>query len=193
MLSTPESAALTMSVQTFMDSPFFVGVLTLAGVALGAWLSYVFNRRHEDRKAAREDAQRWDQNVLNHTSAVITLTRQLRSAASDYFGAEQVQLDILLDQQLRGEAIDAPTIAQPALRIFSDTFDAFTQECDQLALVAPTSVREAVQSHWEFAAALMRANPAEDTFTPAHDLASSADVLATSVRQYFGIESIDQR
>ncbi|KQP01917.1 hypothetical protein [Leifsonia sp. Leaf264] len=160
------------------------GFFTLAGVTLG----YLFNQRAEKRKAERERLERWDENLLNHTSNVITLTKQLRSAAADFHTAERAQTEVMLDQQKRGESIGYPTIAQPALNAFMDAFEALSHECDQLALVAPPSVRDTVERHWELAAAVVRASTSEDTFTPQHDLAEHSDLLAKSVRIYFGIE-----
>lgn len=160
------------------------GFFTLAGVALG----YLFNQHAEKRKAERERLQRWDENVLAHTSALITLTKQLRQAASDYHAASQVEIDYMLDQQKRGETIDFPTFARPALNTLTDALDKFNQACDQLSLVAPPLVREVVEKHSQLAIAVMRAETRGDTLTPSNDLAKSSDELARAVRIYFGIE-----
>lgn len=154
----------------------------------GCRLGYIFNQRAEKRKTERERLARWDENLLKRTWNVITLTKQFRFAASDFRTAEQAQTEVLTDQQKRGEPIDYPTIAQPALNAFMDAFDALSHECDQLALVAPPSVREAVEEHWKLAAAVVRASGYEGTLTPQHDLAEHSDVLAATVRSYFGIE-----
>lgn len=160
------------------------GLFTLAGVTLG----YLFNQRAEKSKVEHERLERWDENLLNHTSNVITLTKQLRSAASDFHTAERAQTELLLDQQKRGDPVDYPTMAQPTLNAFMDAFDALSHECDQLALVAPPSVRDVVENHWELAASVARASSSQDTFRAQHDLAEHADVLARTVRTYFGIE-----
>lgn len=177
------------------DAAPWWGVPVIAGgfLVLGAFLAFVFNLIQDNRRAAREKAQRWDQNVLDHTSTVITLTKRLLSASSDYQSAQQVEIDLMRDQQRRGENIDLPTIARPALRILSDTFEAFNQACDQLALVGPTSVRVAVDEHWEYASALMRADSSGTASTPRVNLALSSDSLSATVRDYFGIESFGRR
>lgn len=110
------------------------GVPVIAGafLVLGAFLAFVFNLIHDNRRATREKGQRWDKNVLDHTSTVITLTKCLISASSDYQSALRVRIDVSLEQQRRGEKIEYPTIARPALSILSDTFDAFSQACDSL-------------------------------------------------------------
>lgn len=177
------------------DAAPWWGVPVIAGgfLVLGAFLAFVFNLIQDNRRAAREKAQRWDQNVLDHTSTVITLTKRLLSASSDYQSAQQVEIDVMLDQQRRGEKIDFPTIARPALSILSDTFAAFNQACDELALVAPTPVRVAVDEHWEYASALMQADSSEASAAPRVNLSLSSDSLSATVRDYFGIESFVRR
>lgn len=147
----------------------------------------------DNRRAAREKEQRWDSYVLEHASTVITLTKRLLSASSDYQSALQVQIDLSLDQQRRGEKIDYPTIARPALALLTDAFEVFSQACDQLALVAPKSVRIAVDEHWDYASALMQADSAEAASTPRVNLALSSDSLSATVRSSFGIETFGRR
>ncbi|MCC9053018.1 hypothetical protein LOK55_01605 [Microbacterium sp. F2E] len=177
------------------DAAPWWGVPVIAGgfLVLGAFLAFVFNLIQDNRRAAREKAQRWDQNVLNHTSAVITLTKRLLSASSDYQAAQRVEIDLMLDQQRRGEKIEFPTIARPALSILSDTFEAFNQACDELALVAPTPVRVAVDEHWEHASSLMQTVSSEESDASRVNLSLSSDSLSATVRDYFGIERLGRR
>lgn len=195
MPPTPTPAPILVEVSntgsTFLDSPLLVGILTLAGVALGSWLTHVFARRQEDRRAERERGQRWDQNLLSHTSSVIALSKRLRSAASDYRIVEETMVAVSLDQMHHGEEVTPPAGHMPAVTELERAFDDLARECNLLELVAPPAVRVATQHVWECAAAVLRGAGSDvpGQFMVSHDLIEAVDALGEAVRVHLHILS----
>lgn len=184
-IPTPILVQVSDSGSSFLDSPLLVGILTLAGVALGAWLNHVFNRRHEDRKAARETAQRWDSNLLDHTASVIALSKRLRSAAADYRTVEDAMTAVGLDQMNRGATITPPAGHMAAINELESAFDDLARECNLLELLAPPLVREATRQVWDCAAAVMRSDGSG--FEVSHALTEAVDALGEAVRAHLRI------
>lgn len=166
------------------------GVPVIAGgfLVLGTVLGYFFNRAQDLRAAKRERLQRWDENVLAHSSSVISLVKRLRSAAIDARTVEDTLTQISIDQMKRGEAVPPPSPYRPHLDELTGSFDALLRECDLLELVAPPLIREATRSLMDCAREVVSQDFEEEGFSASIALRDSADGLASTVRQHFGIK-----
>ena len=188
LIPTPILTQVVGGESAFWDSSLFTSMLPLLGVIIGAVLVFIFNRAQDERRATRERLQRWDQNVLNHTSSVIGLTKRLRSAAIDFRTVETTMASLAVDQMKRGEPIDLPPVHNPALDELMESFEALAQECDLLELVAPPTVREATKHVQVAAQAVVRAKDAVDGREAGKEVRNASDVLGNTVREYFGIQ-----
>lgn len=151
------------------------GVPVVAGafLLLGAILGFLFNWFLEGRKQKRELRARWDANLLDHTSAVTTLTKTLALAARDYHVFEKREFD---------EAT-APSAAK-----MHNAYGDLQRECDLLSLVAPPVVRDAAKKVMERAWPIVRLKETDDLIEVYESLQDAADDLAAEVRKHFGIK-----
>ncbi|GAA1250152.1 hypothetical protein JOF42_002357 [Microbacterium phyllosphaerae] len=166
------------------------GAPVIAGsfLVLGAVLAFVFNLTQENRRTKRANVERWDQKILDHTSMVMTTTRQLIQDSFDHETALSVFSELAVDQMHRGESNDPPPIRERSGTNFYETFDALMGESSSLQLIAPKGVRDAIND-------LQTA--AGDLFFAENELVRSESVdrlhrvsaaLEKSVRKHFGIK-----
>lgn len=159
------------------------GLFTLAGVALG----YFFNQRAEKRKAEREKLQRWDQNVLNHTSNVMSLAREFIHHSLTHESVVETLAEVAVQQMDAGEQIDPPPVNEASSLAVYESFDALMSESSTLQLVAPQSVRELVIRVQRSAGDLFFAKDEDNISDEIEHLHDSLNELEAAVRSHFGI------
>ncbi|MFB7252481.1 hypothetical protein [Microbacterium sp. NPDC056234] len=163
-------------------------------LVLGAVLAFVFNGIQETRRVKLETNQRWDQDLREHVSAVITLSRRLRTAADDFRAVADTMALIAINEVHGGEPSMPPAGHNAAIAELTDTFNALARECNMLRLIAPLSVREAAEKVWECASEVVqKGGDPLNGFAVANNLVVAVDVLAESVRAHFAIPNAERR
>jgi hypothetical protein len=82
MIPSPTPSPVLVEVVAAMPAPWR-GVPVVAGgfLLLGGVLGFFFNRLQDNRKAKREDRQRWDERIIDLSASVLdSADRQARSA-----------------------------------------------------------------------------------------------------------------
>lgn len=162
---------------SFWDSPFFIALLTLLGVAVGAGLTYWFGRLEEARRTKREDLRRWDEGVLEHVSNAISY-------------AAKFEQEILAANKALAAAVASGSSTFP-LRAYP-VYDQLSEECHALELISPLSVRSAVVK-LRFEAALVYSSWRTLTLSgPSHGsrvggMKKASNNLQSAVRKHFGL------
>ncbi|MGH8953694.1 MAG: hypothetical protein ACRDVF_01640 [Microbacterium sp.] len=171
------------------DAAPWWGVPVIAGVflLLGAVVGYFFNRLQDDRRAKREKLERWDQNLLNYTSTVMTMTRQLIEDSADHESVLSTLSELAVHQMNVGEQVDPPPLSEASGQSFYESFDALMSETSSLQLIAPEAVREAVGSLQQAAAGLYFATNPLARPENINLLHTSSAALEKAVRQHFDI------
>ncbi|PVW05432.1 hypothetical protein DEA06_06750 [Microbacterium sp. Gd 4-13] len=190
MHPTPTRTPILIEITGSGETAPWWGVPAIAGafLILGAVLGFWFNRLQDERKATRERSYQWDQNLLSRSSTMITLVRQLNSAAYDHETWTRTYTELAVDQMQRGEPVDPLPVAKPTLSTLSDTFSAFNEEFTTIQLIAPLAVRNAATETYHYATFLMEAQGRQAVEKAARELARSSEELEKAVRAHFGIQ-----
>lgn len=166
------------------------GVPVVAGCFLivGAVLGFLFNRLQDKQRAEREKHQRWDQNVLDHTSRVVLLSERFITEAHDHDLSVNTMAAAGVAQMQAGQPIDPPPVPVPTLVRFMDTYDELTNELASLRLVATSSIRDVAQEVKDEVWQLMMARGLEEIYGREKTVRVAVRGLESAVRDHFGIE-----
>ncbi|MDN4647246.1 hypothetical protein [Curtobacterium sp. PsM8] len=165
------------------------GVPVVAGCFLivGAVLGFFFNRLQDKHRADREKLQRWDQNVLDHTSRVVLLAERFISEAHDHERSERTMAEAGIAQMHAGQSVDPPPVPATLAR-FMDTYEEILSELTSLRLVATTNIRDEAQEVKDEVWQLMMVSTMEDIYAREKLVRGAVKSLEAAVRDHFEIE-----
>ncbi|WP_439692677.1 hypothetical protein ACRQ4B_17570 [Curtobacterium sp. SP.BCo] len=165
------------------------GVPVVAGFFLivGAVLGFYFNRLRDKREADREKYQRWDQNVLNHTSRVILLSERFIIEAHEHELSVKTMGAVGVAQMQAGQPVSPPPVPVPTLARFMGTYEEITSELTSLRLVATSSIRQEAQDVNDEVWQLMMTRGSGDIYKREMTVRGSVRSLEAAVRDHFGI------
>ncbi|MEX0158738.1 MULTISPECIES: hypothetical protein [unclassified Microbacterium] len=162
-------------------------------LVLGAVLAFMFSSIQEKRRVELQISQRWDQDLREHVSAVIALSRQLRTAAVDFRAMADTMAIVAVDEMQHDESPMPPSEQIVVVAELTDTFNALVRECNMLRLVAPLGVRQAAETVWECASeVLQNGGDPLNGFAVENSLVVAVDELAESVREHFLIPGTER-
>ncbi|MBT1682700.1 hypothetical protein [Curtobacterium flaccumfaciens] len=152
-------------------------------------MGFFFNRLQDDRRAKRERHERWDENLLNYASNVVTMVRQFIQDGMEYDMVVGTLADAAVNQMGAGESVLPPPIGEASIVALDDSFEALMRQIATLKLVAPASVRDVASRLESEAPKLLKANT-EHVMTQEglHRLHQMALELEEAVRKHFGID-----
>lgn len=190
MPPTPSPTPILLEVvggqSSFWDSPAFVGLLALAGVALGAWLSYLFSRRQEEGRATREKAQRWDESVRDLTAQLASEVDELitvaRSAESEYESRKR----LIVDGMIANDGTRVLEEIYGQAKIY-EALQRVVKTGSSLDLIAPQSLRQHINAIQVKAHGSLTVSSTGDLDTKATELYALSVGLKESVRDHFGL------
>jgi len=192
---TPTPTPFLIEVVGGGDGAPWWGVPVIAGsfLVLGAVLAFMFSSIQEKRRVELQISQRWDQDLREHVSAVIALSRQLRTAAVDFRALADTMAIVAVDEMQRDESPMPPSEHIVVVAELTDTFNALVRECNMLRLVAPLGVRQAAETVWECASeVLQNGGDPLNGFAVENNLVVAVDELAESVREHFLIPGTER-
>lgn len=165
------------------------GVPVVAGCFLivGAVLGFFFNRLQDKHRADREKLQRWDQNVLGHTSRVVLLAERFITEAHEHQHSERAMVEAGIAQMYAGQPVDPPS-APVTLARFMDTYEEMVSELTSLRLIATSNIRDKAQGVKDEVWQLMMTTEMADLYACERTLRTSVASLEAAVRDHFGIE-----
>lgn len=117
---------------TFWWTPLLPVIYTLAGAVIGAGATIVTNWLTDRRKAAREDEQRWDDELLKRALAVISTLEALYKTNSE--------VQVLLNAVLTSMDANDVAAAKAAQEVNTSALNAFSLARTELMLIAPAPV-----------------------------------------------------
>lgn len=167
------------------------GVPVLAGgfLILGALLGFFFNRLHDDRRAKRERHERWDENLLNYASNVVTIVRQFIQDGMEYDMVVGTFAQASVRQMHTGEPVSPPSIEEASMAALDESFEALMRQIATLKLVAPRDVRDTCSRLEKEVPRLLEANlehvMTRDGMERLHGIAAD---LEGAVRKHLKIE-----
>lgn len=171
---------------SFWDSPAFVGLLTLAGVALGAWLSYLFNRRQEERKATRERAQRWDESVRDLTAQLASEVDELITVARSTESEHEGRKRLIADGRIADDGTRVLEEIYGQTKIY-EALQRVVKTGSSLDLIAPQSIRQHINAVQVNAHGMLTLSSRADLDTKTTELFALSFGLKESVREHFGL------
>jgi len=115
--------------------PLIAGLFLLAGGVIGGLISFFSVRAADRRRAAREDEQRWDNELLIRAGRVLSTIDALYIANSDY----QATINDLIRTRSDTGFAEANRAARAKAEAATS---AFATARTELALIAPTDVVE---------------------------------------------------
>lgn len=122
----------------FWDSPFFIALLTLGGVVVGAGLSFLFNWIQEKRKAERVLQERFYDQVLEYSSDVVRAAEVINDHATDVNGVMGLPPSTQARQSVQNHT-------EWAWQQMAEHIGNMRRASAMLKLVAPKPIREAAQ------------------------------------------------
>ncbi|WIE74487.1 hypothetical protein [Curtobacterium sp. MCSS17_007] len=166
------------------------GVPVVAGCFLivGAILGFLFNRLQDKHRAKREKLERWDQNVLDHTSRVVLLAERFIAEAHEHELSTRTMAEAGIAQMHAGQPVAPPPVPVPTLARFMDTYEEIASELTSLRLIATSSIRDVAQTVKDEVWQLMMTTEMADIYARERTVRTSVGSLETAVRSHFGIE-----
>lgn len=183
---TPLLVELSGSQSSFWDSSLFVGLLTLAGVALGAWLSYLFGRRQEERKAERESEQRWDVSVRELTAQLANDVDALINTARSTLREHEGRQILIADGLLKDDGVGTIEEIYSHTKVY-EAIQRVTRTGESLDLIAPQTLRPTINALRITSYALLIASERADIEKQSEDLFAFTFELKEKTREHFGL------
>jgi hypothetical protein len=190
MLASPSPVPTHVLNQVAGSSAPWWGVPVVAGCFLivGAVLGFLFNRLQDKQRAEREKHQRWDQNVLDHTSRIVLLSERFITEAHEHDLTVNTMAAAGVAQMQAGQSVEPPPVSVPSLARFMDTYDELTNQLASLRLVATSSIRDVAQEVKDEVWQLMMTRGSEEIYGREKSVRVAVQGLETAVRDHFGIE-----
>ncbi|WIB34418.1 hypothetical protein [Curtobacterium sp. MCSS17_005] len=183
-MPSPVSEAVASPAAPWWGVPVVAGAFLIVGAILG----FFFNRLQDKHRADREKLQRWDQNVLGHTSRVVLLAERFITEAHEHELSTRTLAEAGIAQMQAGKPIDSPPVPVPSLARFMDTYEEITSELTSLRLVATSSIRDDAQHVKEEVWQLMMTRGYEKIYQREKTVRKAVSSLESAVRDHFGIE-----
>lgn len=189
MIASPSPFPAHVPAAAAASSAPWWGVPVVAGgfLIIGAILGFYFNRLQDKHRADREKLQRWDQNVLDHTSRVVLLTERFITETHEHETAVQVMALAGVAQMQAGQDIDSPFPHVPTLEQLMDTYETLTSELTSLRLIATSSIRDVAQTVKDEVWQLLMMTDRADIRAQEPKLRESVSSLETAVRKHFDL------
>lgn len=163
---------------SFWNSPFFVALLALLGVGVGAALTHLSSWAQESRKIKRDNLRKWDDRVLAHASRAISLAKQVTEEANTDPADMPVTPTVHTDEN----GVFHITMP-PAWGIYRE----LEEECVALQVIATRAVNDASRALLDATKSFFFASDSRAQVESSSEIEYASDDLRDAIRASLGL------
>lgn len=177
--------------QSFWDSSFWTGLLPILGVLAGALVAHFLARTQEKKRTAHETRTRWDERILDATSAVMSKLDEYARVATRNENSRIDRKKLIEDGVLKDDAEETLNDIHGVATTF-EAYQAVSRELARLELIAPQEVRDITAGIYPVMRRALLASGEQEVLHETLTLEDQRDTLEDAVRKHFGLKTLER-